>query len=415
MSIIRDAALAPEGRRRIDWVKSYMPILNRLERELSDTRPLAGLKVSVSAPLEAKTAYLCQVLHAGGAEVHATGSNPYSTQDAVAAALSESGVSVYAWYGATPEEYEAHLTAALECRPDLIVDDGGDLVHLLHGKCADKAKDLIGGCEETTTGVLRLRAREREGRLSFPMLAVNDAYCKYLFDNRYGTGQSVWDGIMRTTNLTIAGKTVVVAGYGWCGRGVATKAHGLGARVLVTEVDPIRAIEAVMDGFTVCSMDEAAPLGDIFVTLTGCRDVIRGRHYEKMKDGVLLANAGHFDVEVNKPELEAMSVRIEERRDNVRGHTLKDGRVLNLLADGRLVNLASGDGHPAEIMDMSFALQTLGTLYMLENRGKLENRVYDMPRSIDMRVARMKLEALGVQIDTLTDAQQAYLLSSEGE
>jgi len=415
MSIIRDAALAPDGKRKIEWVRSYMPILNQLERELIQSRPLKGLNVSVSVHLEAKTAYLCQVLHAAGANVFATGSNPYSTQDDIAAALAQSGVEVFAWYAATPDEYEAHLIEALSCAPHLIIDDGGDFVHLLHGKRSDLSRNILGGCEETTTGVLRLRAREREGTLAFPMVAVNDAYCKYLFDNRYGTGQSVWDGIMRTTNLTVAGKTVVVAGYGWCGRGVAAKARGLGARVIVTEVDPVRAIEAVMDGLEVCSMDDAAPLGDVFVTLTGCRDAIVGRHFARMKDGVLLANAGHFDVEVNKPDLEKLSIEINERRKNVRGYTMKDGRVLNLLADGRLVNLASGDGHPAEIMDMSFALQLLSTLYVLENAGKLENRVYKVPESIDARVADMKLKALGIRIDALTQKQQAYLLSSEGE
>ncbi|MFZ5974074.1 MAG: adenosylhomocysteinase [Bacillota bacterium] len=415
MSIIRDAALAPEGKRKIEWVRSYMPILSSLERELAQSQPLKGLNVSVSVHLEAKTAYLCQVLHASGANVFATGSNPFSTQDDIAAALAQAGVEVFAWYGATPEEYEAHLIEALSCAPHLIIDDGGDFVHLLHGKRADLARNVMGGCEETTTGVHRLRAREREGALAFPMVAVNDAHCKYLFDNRYGTGQSVWDGIMRTTNLTIAGKVVVVAGYGWCGRGVSARARGLGARVIVTEVDPVRAIEAVMDGFEVCSMDDAAPLGDIFVTVTGCRDAITGRHFERMKDGVLLANAGHFDVEVNKPDLEQRSSKIQERRRNVRGYTMKDGRVLNLLADGRLVNLASGDGHPAEIMDMSFALQILSALYVFENAGKLENRVYKVPASVDARVAHMKLNALGIRIDALTQRQRDYLLSSEGE
>lgn len=415
MSIIRDAALAPEGKQKIDWVRSYMPILNQLEREMAASLPLKGLNVSVSVHLEAKTAYLCQVLHAGGANVFATGSNPFSTQDDIAAALAQSGVEVFAWHAATPDEYEAHLVEALSCAPHIIIDDGGDFVHLLHGERADLARNILGGCEETTTGVLRLRARERDGTLRFPMVAVNDAYCKYLFDNRYGTGQSVWDGIMRTTNLTVAGKVAVVAGYGWCGRGVATKARGLGARVVVTEVDPVRAIEAVMDGFEVCSMDDAAPLGDVFITVTGCRDAIVGRHYERMKDGVLLANAGHFDVEVNKPDLERLSTEIKERRKNVRGYTMRDGRVLNLLADGRLVNLASGDGHPAEIMDMSFALQLLSALYVFENAGKLENRVYKVPGNIDARVADMKLKALGIRIDTLTQRQQEYLLSSEGE
>ena len=415
MSRIRDASLAPEGERKIEWVKSYMPLLNRLECEFGETRPLSGLNVSVSVHLEAKTAYLCRVLLAAGADVFATGSNPFSTQDDVAAALAQGGANVFAWHGATPEEYEAHLVEALSCAPHLVIDDGGDFVRLLHGHRADLSRNLMGGCEETTTGVLRLRAREREGTLGFPMIAVNDAYCKYLFDNRYGTGQSVWDGVMRTTNLVVAGKTVVVAGYGWCGRGVASRGRGLGARVIVTEVDPVSAIEAVMDGFEVCSMDEAAPLGDVFITVTGCRDVITARHFERMKDGVLLANAGHFDVEVSKTDLEALSTKTVERRRNVRGYVMRDGRVLNLLAGGRLVNLASGDGHPAEIMDMSFALQLLCAVYVAENAGALENRVYKVPEAVDRRVAVMKLDALGVRIDALTGGQQAYLLGSGGE
>jgi len=415
MSRIRDASLSPEGERKIEWVRSYMPLLNRLERELGESRPLAGLNVSVSVHLEAKTAYLCRVLRAAGANVFATGSNPFSTQDDVAAALAQGGVEVFAWHGATPEEYEAHLIEALSCAPHIVIDDGGDFVQLLCGRHKDLSRNLMGGCEETTTGVLRLRARERDGTLAFPMVAVNDAYCKYLFDNRYGTGQSAWDGIMRTTNLVVAGKTAVVAGYGWCGRGVAARAKGLGARVIVTETDPIRAIEAVMDGFEVCAMDEAAPRGDIFITVTGCKDVITARHFERMKDGVLLANAGHFDVEVSKTDLNALCTRIVERRRNVRGYVMRDGRVLNLLADGRLVNLASGDGHPAEIMDMSFALQLLSAVYVAGNAGRLENRVYKVPDAVDRRVAAMKLDALGLHIDSLTEGQQAYLMSSEGE
>jgi len=407
--LIRDIKLAPEGHARINWVKGYMPLLNELEKEFERDKPFKGKKIAVSIHLEAKTAYLALVLAKGGAEVAVTGSNPLSTQDPIAAALVDSGLSVYAWHGATEEEYFDHLNKTLNFGPDLIIDDGGDLVHLLHTTRSDLAKGVLGGCEETTTGVLRLRAREREGVLGFPMISVNDAYCKYLFDNRYGTGQSVWDGIMRTTNLIVAGKNVVVAGYGWCGKGVANKAKGLGANVIVTEIDPIKAIEAVMDGFRVMSMDEAAAIGDIFITVTGCNKVIREEHFRKMKNGVLLANAGHFDVEIYKPDLEKLAVDRKEMRKNIEGFVMEDGRVLNLLAEGRLVNLASGDGHPAEIMDMSFALQALSAKYIVENHSQLDNRVYEVPDEIDRRVAHMKLKAMGIQIDTLTQEQEDYL------
>ena len=407
--LIRDIKLAPEGHARINWVKGYMPLLNELEKEFERDKPFKGKKIAVSIHLEAKTAYLALVLAKGGAEVAVTGSNPLSTQDPIAAALVEEGLSVYAWHNATEEEYFDHLNKSLDFGPDIIIDDGGDLVHLLHTTRKDLAKRVLGGCEETTTGVLRLRAREREGVLGFPMISVNDAYCKYLFDNRYGTGQSVWDGIMRTTNLIVAGKNVVVAGYGWCGKGVANKAKGLGANVIVTEIDPIKAIEAVMDGFRVMSMDEAAAIGDIFITVTGCNKVIREEHFRKMKNGVLLANAGHFDVEIYKPDLEKLAVDRKEMRKNIEGFVMEDGRVLNLLAEGRLVNLASGDGHPAEIMDMSFALQALSAKYIVENHSQLDNRVYEVPDEIDRRVAHMKLKAMGIQIDTLTQEQEDYL------
>lgn len=407
--IIRDIGLAPEGEARINWVKKYMPLLNTLEREFIKDQPFKDKKVTVSVHLEAKTAYLALVLAAGGAEVAVTGSNPLSTQDPIAAALAKAGLKVYAWHGATDEEYMDHLNKALDIGPDIVIDDGGDLVQLLHTSRSDLAENLLGGCEETTTGVMRLRAREKEGLLKFPMISVNDAYCKYLFDNRYGTGQSVWDGIMRTTNLIIAGKTVVVAGYGWCGRGVAMKAKGLGANIIVTEIDPIKAIEAVMDGFTVMTMDEAAALGDIFVTVTGCLKVLRKEHMEKMKDGVLLANAGHFDVEVWRPDLEELAVETRPMRKNITGYVMEDGRILNLMAEGRLVNLASGDGHPAEIMDMSFALQALSARYVLENRAKLDNKVYIVPEEIDKRVAAMKLAAMGLEIDELSKEQDDYL------
>jgi adenosylhomocysteinase len=409
MSIIRNSRLARQGHDKIQWVKGYMPLLNQLEEEFSREKPFKGKKITLSVHLEAKTAYLSKVLAAGGAEMAVTGSNPLSTQDDVAAALVEDGLSVYAWYGASEEEYQDHLNKALEFGPDIIIDDGGDLVHILHTSRRDLADRVMGGCEETTTGVLRLRAREREGQLLFPMVSVNDAYCKYLFDNRYGTGQSVWDGIMRTTNLIVAGKNVVVAGYGWCGRGVAMKAKGLGANVIITEINPIKAIEAVMDGFRVMPMEEAASLGDIFITVTGCNKVIRREHFERMKDGVLLANAGHFDVEVYKPDLEALAREIRPMKRNIQGYVMEDGRILNLLAEGRLVNLAAGDGHPAEIMDMSFALQALSARYILENHGRMDRKVYEVPDEIDQRVARMKLEAMGITIDTLLPEQKEYL------
>lgn len=408
-SAIRNRELAPDGKARINWVKQYMPLLNTLEKEFKTEKPFAGKRITVSVHLEAKTAYLSLVLAAGGAEVAVTGSNPLSTQDSVAAALVEEGLRVYAWHGATEEEYRMHLNQALDFGPHIIIDDGGDLVQMLHTGRSDLKKGVIGGCEETTTGVLRLRAREREGKLAFPMVSVNDAFCKYPFDNRYGTGQSVWDGIMRTTNLIVAGKNVVIAGYGWCGKGVAMKAKGLGANVIVTEVDPVKAIEAVMDGFRVMTMEEASCISDIFITVTGCLKVIRKEHFRRMKDGVLLANAGHFDVEIWKPGLEELCIEKKPMRKNIMGYVMKDGRILNLLAEGRLVNLASGDGHPAEIMDMSFALQALCARYILENQGKLERRVYAVPDEIDKRVAHMKLSAMGIRIDTLTEEQADYL------
>ncbi|MEA4846437.1 MAG: adenosylhomocysteinase [Clostridiaceae bacterium] len=408
-SIIRDINMAESGHRKIEWVKGYMPVLSAIEKEFIKEQPFTGKKIVMSIHLEAKTAYLSKVLKAGGAEVSVTGSNPLSTQDDVAAALVEDGLNVYAWHGATHEEYNRHLNAALDICPDVVIDDGGDLVHLLHGERQELLPGIIGGSEETTTGVLRLKAREKAGLLKFPMISVNDAYCKYLFDNRYGTGQSVWDGIMRTTNLIVAGKNVVVIGYGWCGKGVAMKAKGLGANVIVCEIDPIKAIEAYMDGFRVMSMDDAATIGDFFVTVTGCAKVITGRHYKTMKNGAVLSNAGHFDVEVWKPDLESMSKEKKVMRNNIMGYVMEDGRIINLLAEGRLVNLAAGDGHPAEIMDMSFALQALSARYISQTSGKLENRVYEVPEEIDRKVADMKLKALGIRIDKLTKEQEEYL------
>jgi adenosylhomocysteinase len=407
-SRIQDLSLAPEGRRKIEWAQAHMPVLNRIRERFEREKPFEGLKVAISLHLEAKTAYLAKVIQAGGAAVAITGSNPLSTQDDVCAALVQDGITVFARYNPEPDEYKSHLICTLETKPDLIIDDGGDLVTLLHDERRDLLGQVRGGAEETTTGILRLKALEKAGKLEFPMIAVNDAYCKYLFDNRYGTGQSVWDGINRTTNLVVAGKTVVVVGYGWCGKGVAMRAKGLGAEVIVTEVDAVRAVEAHMDGFRVMPMADAARHGDYFVTVTGNRDVIRGEHYAVMKDGAILANAGHFDVEINKPELEALAVSRRTVRRNIEEYRMGDGRRLYLLAEGRLVNLAAGDGHPAEIMDMTFALQALSLEYVNGRYREIGKRVVNVPYELDEQVARVKLESLGIAIDTLSDAQRAY-------
>lgn len=411
MSDIKDPLLAPAGRAKIEWVASYMPILNHIRAEFERTKPFAGKTVAMSIHLEAKTAYLAHVLRAGGAEVVMTGCNPLSTQDDVAAAMATDpvGFTVFARHGVSDEEYTAHLKATLACHPDLVIDDGGDLMALLHGECRAYGDRLIGGCEETTTGIHRLRRREEAGLLDYPMIDVNDADCKHLFDNRYGTGQSTLDGIMNATNLIIAGKTVVVAGYGWCGRGFAMRARGMGAVVIVTEIDPVKALEAIMDGFRVMTMAEAAPLGDLFVTLTGCADVIRREHFAVMKDGVLLANSGHFDVEIDKTALSSLADHVWERKPHITGYHLPDGQTLNLLAEGRLVNLAAGNGHPAEIMDMSFAIQAKGLEYLVRTEGTLRPHLYAVPAEIDREVAAIKLHALGVDIDSLTDEQLAYL------
>ncbi len=409
MNDIKDITLAPSGRDKIDWVRSYMPILNAIRAEFEEKQPFSGLRIAMSIHLEAKTAYLAEVLAAGGAKVAVTGCNPLSTQDDVAAALAEEGFIVNARHGVSEDDYVKHLKVTLSIHPHLIIDDGGDLISLLHGDCADLGDCLIGGCEETTTGIHRLLSRAKAGLLDYPMINVNDADCKHLFDNRYGTGQSTLDGIMNTTNLIIAGKTVVVGGYGWCGKGLAMRAKGMGAVVIVTEIDPIKAIEAVMDGFTVMTMEQAAPLGDLFVTLTGCRDVITKKHLEKMKDGVLLANSGHFDVEINKEDLTSLAVEIVQRKPNITGYRLKDGRWLNLLAEGRLVNLAAGNGHPAEIMDMSFAIQAKGLEYLSVKGKDMAPGVYLVPAEIDRAVAQTKLTAMGITIDALSPEQEAYL------
>ncbi len=413
MSSIKDISLAKSGHDKINWVKSYMPVLNIINEQFTREKPFAGKKISMSIHLEAKTAYLAITLAAGGAEVYVTGCNPLSTQDDVAAALVDLGFEVNAWRGVTDAEYEEHLKKTLSLCPDVMIDDGGDLTHLLHGECREYGKNLIGGCEETTTGIHRLFARQAAGMLDYTMIDVNDADCKHLFDNRYGTGQSTLDGIMNSTNLIIAGKTVVVSGYGWCGKGVAMRAKGMGANVIVTEIDPVKGIEAVMDGFRVMTMDEACALGDLFITVTGCKDVIRAEHFDKMKDGVLLSNSGHFDVEIDKVALKNKAVKVWERKPNIAGYEMPDGRVINLMAEGRLVNLAAGNGHPAEIMDMSFAIQAKSLEYLVKNAGKLDKKVYQVPREIDEEVAALKLKALGATLEVLSEEQKAYLAKVE--
>lgn len=408
-SIVRDMQLAPEGHLKIDWVEAHMPVLNRIRSQFEAEQPFKGLKVAISLHLEAKTAYLAKVVQAGGAEVTIAGSNPLSTQDDVCAALVEDGVTVLAKHNPEPEEYKEMLIRLLETKPDLIIDDGGDLVTILHTERPDLLANIRGGAEETTTGIIRLKAMEKDQILKLPMVAVNDAYCKHLFDNRYGTGQSVFDAINRTTNLVVAGKTVVVVGYGWCGKGVAMRAKGLGAKVIVTEVNAIRAVEAHMDGFHVMPMVEAAKLGDFFITVTGNRDVITGEHYDVMKDGAILANAGHFDVEVNKPELLIRSSSVRTVRRNIEEYQFKDGRKMYLIAEGRLVNLGAGDGHPAEIMDMTFALQAMSLKYVNDNYETLGKQVLNVPYEIDEQVARFKLESLGISLDSLSEEQVAYL------
>ena len=409
MSIVKDTSLAEYGRMKIAWVRDFMPALGAIRERMERERPFAGMKITMSIHMEAKTAYLATCLQAAGAEVHATGCNPLSTQDDVAAGLASLGVETYAIHGVSEAEYQELLVAALSCHPDLIIDDGGDLVNLLTGDYSHLADRLIGGGEETTTGIHRLLARAKAGKLPFPMMDVNDAKCKHYYDNKYGTGQSVWDAIMHTTNLLVAGKTVVVAGYGYCGRGVAMRAKGMGANVIVTEIDPIKALEASMDGMRVMTMDQAAPEGDIFVTVTGCRDVITKRHFEVMKHNAFLSNAGHFNVEVNGEALRQMAVRVFPRRAEIVGYELPDGRVLNLLAEGRLVNLASGNGHPAEIMDTSFALQALCLEYMKDHGRGLSHTVHEVPKAIDEAVSRLKLAGVGMAVDTLTPEQEAYL------
>lgn len=409
MSRIKDINLAPSGEMKIKWVERNMPVLRGIGEDFKKSKPFAGMKVALSVHLEAKTAYLCRVMEMGGAQMYVTGSNPLSTQDDVAAALAAGGMNVFAEYGCSMEQYEECLDEVLKIGPNIIIDDGGDLVHLMHTKYPELIPNVIGGCEETTTGINRLKIMSAAGELKFPMVMVNDADCKHMFDNRYGTGQSVWDGICRTTNLIVAGKYVVISGYGWCGKGVTLRAKGLGAKVIVTETDPIRALEAVMDGYEVMPMAEAAKIGDIFCTVTGGRDIITAEHFPLMKDGAILSNAGHFNVEVDMDALEKMAVKKYEARHNIQGYVMPDGRTLFTIAEGRLVNLAAADGHPAEIMDMSFAIQAMSAQFLAENRGKLRADVVAVPRDIDEAVARRKLKAMGVSIDSLSREQAEYL------
>ena len=411
---IRDLNLAEGGRRRMDWAAREMPVLAILEERFRRERPFEGVRMSCCMHVTTETANLMRTMQAGGADIVVTASNPLSTQDDVAAALvAQYEIPVYAIKGEDDKTYYKNLRAALDHAPHITMDDGADLVSTIHKERRDLIPNIIGGTEETTTGVIRLRAMAADKMLEFPVMAVNDAMTKHFFDNRYGTGQSTIDGILRATNVLLAGKNFVVAGYGWCGRGLAMRARGMGANVIVTEIDPLVALEAVMDGFRVMPMAEAAAIGDIFVTLTGDLNVVDKHHFEVMKDGALVANSGHFNVEINIPALEAMAVEKRQVRPFVESYKLKDGRVISLLGEGRLINLAAAEGHPASVMDMSFANQALGAEYMIKNAGKLEKKVYDVPEEIDREIARLKLESMGVKIDKLTEEQVKYLGSWE--
>ena len=405
---VKDQKLAPQGALLVEWAAKHMPVLAQVRRRFEKEKPLAGVTVGACLHVTKETAVLAETLKAGGANVVLCGSNPLSTQDEVAAYLATKDIKVYAWRDQKTDEYFWCINKVLDYKPQVTLDDGADVVGILHKERTDLLKNVIGGTEETTTGVIRLKAMEQDNALKYPIIAVNDAYTKYLFDNRYGTGQSTIDGILRATSILLAGKYFVVAGYGWCGRGLAMRAKGMGAKVVVTEIDPTKALEAVMDGFHVMPMDKAAEIGDVFVTLTGNKSVIRKEHMQKMKDGAIIANSGHFNVEINIPDLEKMSVSKRTLRPNLEEYTLKDGRKLHLLAEGRLVNLAAAEGHPSEVMDMSFANQALSTEYLVKNR-ELETRVYRVPKEIDELVASLKLKALNVEIDELTDEQKKYL------
>ena len=409
MSKVKDMSLAPEGVRKIEWVQKHMPVLESIKEEYLETQPFKGITIGSCLHLEPKTINLGLTLMAGGAEVAMTGCNPLSTHDDAVAGAADLGLNVYGWREQDDEEYYQTINMVLDHKPDIIIDDGADMIMVLHNERTELLSHIKGACEETTTGVHRLQAMHADGALKFPVIAVNDAYTKYLFDNRYGTGQSSFDAIMGTTNMVIAGKTVAVCGYGWCGRGLALRAAGLGADVIVTEVDPIRALEARMDGYRVMTIREAVKQADLIVTVTGNADIICGDDFKYMKDGCMLANSGHFNVEINRPDLEAISTQVKEVRESIEEFTTKDGRKIYLLADGRLVNLsaARGQGHPAEIMDMSFAVQALSAKHILEN--DLPVGVTKAPDEIDYTVASMKLDAMGIEIDSLTDKQKAYM------
>lgn len=409
---VKDLSLAEGGRRRIEWAEREMPVLRSIIERFKKERPFEGIRMSACLHVTTETANLMRALQAGGADVVLTASNPLSTQDDVAACLvSHFEIPVFAIKGEDNVTYYKHLNAALDHKPHLTMDDGADLVSTLHKDRANQLSDVIGGTEETTTGVIRLRAMAADGALQFPVIAVNDAMTKHFFDNRYGTGQSTIDGIIRATNMLLAGKTFVVGGYGWCARGLAMRARGMGSNVIVTEVDPLKALEAVMDGFRVMPMIEAAPIGDIFVTLTGDMNVIDKHHFEAMKDGAIVANSGHFNVEINIPSLEEMSVDKRRVRPFVDAYQLPDGRIIHILGEGRLINLAAAEGHPASVMDMSFANQSLSAEYMVKHADELEKIVYSVPEDIDREIARLKLESMGTTIDTLTEEQIKYLNS----
>jgi len=408
---VKDLSLSKEGRLKIEWAEAHMPVLMELRKKYQDSRPLKGYRISAALHVTKETAVLIETLRAWGAEIFLAPSNPLSTQDDVAAAIAEGGVTVKAWRGMNEQEYFGAIRDAARASPDIVVDDGADLHVTIHEEMPSVGKNVIGGNEETTTGVIRLKALEASGRLLYPVVAVNNALTKYLFDNRYGTGQSTIDGILRATNVLLAGKRVVVAGYGWVGRGIAMRARGMGARVIVTEVDPIRALEALMDGFDVMSMAEAAPIGDVFITATGDINVVRREHILVMKDGAILANAGHFNVEVSVQDLESLAKSKREIRPNTVEYTLTNGRRVYLLAEGRLVNLVAAEGHPSEVMDMSFANQALAVLYHVNNRGRLQPKVYDVPLEQDQEVARLKLRTMDINIDELTPEQVKYLRS----